>query len=556
MKRTVLLGLLLGVVIGAEVRAQVVEVSEQPQMVNYGLKCDEILTETNASLEIRVTYDVESTTLQMDVTPHPGYYDALWMPMGNYDRTDIKNHFVNTLHGKCKMSRVFKQQCAFGIGGNLSGENCRLLSNPDQTLLRDKITVRYLFQVEDPEKPFKVRIKAVVPLSELETASGRIKYNCAYLADPLELDMKVTLCRQPASVALFKDLNVFVRQTDSLYGTMVEMAKVGDDRRYNECKQNFEDGVKNSYGRFESRWQNVREFCPEIRELADQVTEILSYANSFDPCTQVETRALIVKTDAFAREVDSLFRQLTESAEQREGDICRKCQRYFVDTMRNRYSRLRSELGGVAPNCPEIRRLTGHIESQLAAVENVECKDAPCRLPESVLLFQSMAKLEIIADSLSEQLFTSVNKKNCNQFKDYKNKFESELRPLFDSLMYQMEGETDTCPEVRDIIRELEAIFAEVGEATCQPVYTGTALSDKKIAENIRYKTEGLRQFVQKIEIGSDVEKNRKRGQRIIKDTEEMLNGLSDKTKKSAQVKNAIENYKKTKKWFEETSSK
>ena len=105
MKRTVRVGLLLGLVIGADVRAQVVEVSEQPQMVNYGLKCDEILTETNASLEIRVTYDVESTTLQMDVTPHPGYYDALWMPMGNYDRTDIKNHFVNNIWHNISQNR-------------------------------------------------------------------------------------------------------------------------------------------------------------------------------------------------------------------------------------------------------------------------------------------------------------------------------------------------------------------------------------------------------------------------------------------------------------------
>ena len=532
-------------------RAQEWEISDEVQKRTFTLKSKEDVGAASMSVDICMSYNVRQSTVIMELIPHSGMYEGLWLPLGIYDKLDVKQYIVDTLHGKCRMSRAFKQQSLFGIGGNFSGANCQLQSAPSRTFLKDKETARYVFSIADPEKPFQIKISAAVPFSGMETASGRIRYTCQFVADPITLDVKIRICHWPRTLQLVNELGQFAKETEERYLTMVESAREGNEAQYRECRGYFDETVKSRYAEFQARWNEVKESCPEVRQQVHNVDTILLYAYDFDPCIQVETRAMIQKMDQFLSGMDSMYRQLSLLVELRNGDACRMQKEMVAGKIRQQYAQMLKDLGGVAPNCPEIRRLTNEIENRFALFEQMECRDNPCVLPETVEMVKELTMLRDEADELYSKLIEACNMRNGTLCRKYKASFTDSIVPRLELFQSSLNDEIDTCGALRELFGEFAEILEDAERVNCpQSIDNSKSVTKKDFIKAIRYNKDNLQKCCNAIIAGDNVSSNRAEGENIIRKVEEMWKKLPESVRKSSDVIKEKDSFEKIKGTF------
>lgn len=261
------------------IQAQGLDVGDTPVVQRIQLTGGSGTMLSTPSVDLKVAFDVDNEILNVTLISRTQGSDVVWVPIGGLDRGDMKKYTLNEMHMKCKMTRQFKRQIAFGVPVGIQFSNAEPIKEPVSVLLSSGDSVQYALKVRDFESPVVVKLAGLVSarVNQLAT-SEQLKYN--YVADEVavSINVKGDPCRIDDNVRLMAKVMQLNAYSDSL-GEDIRIARSRKDAA--ECrrlKKTFEDSVQVTYNDYIMSIGRVQRICPEIEEALELTADNIRMA--------------------------------------------------------------------------------------------------------------------------------------------------------------------------------------------------------------------------------------------------------------------------------------
>ena len=233
-----------------------------------------------AKLNMTFSYDVTNQEITIICKLNKGLYDMLWLPMKSYDDLTFKRAVNQSLHGKLKMLRPFKNKLTFGLVSAFDYYNCELVSTVrggiSEELLGVKDSMVMRLRVLNPQRTVRLTLRSAAPVQTEETPSGKLKYIFMYIADKMTIEMTVPEepvdpCDENQNLVLFDTVKHFY---DTINKGFELITNSIDQKKWKECYKNkhrFENEYAEQLQELRTRYDDLPIKCTIINEVLESI---------------------------------------------------------------------------------------------------------------------------------------------------------------------------------------------------------------------------------------------------------------------------------------------
>ena len=230
------------------------------------------------------TYDMVSQDLVLELVMRRIGYDKVWLPLRHYERQEVKEYTRHTMNGKYRTRRPFRRLAVFGLDCVFSCHNCEFINEGINTMEQEMIANEgvgtYRFHVEDPKKPVRIVLRGAVPITVMESASGKMKYRYYFVSDAIRMELEVPSdpCLLPQNINLLSEVKALYRQMDEEYEHLAQANGRKDRKGCLDCKERFEKDFSKEYDKLQKRYEEMSLKCPAVGEELASIKDILDDA--------------------------------------------------------------------------------------------------------------------------------------------------------------------------------------------------------------------------------------------------------------------------------------
>ena len=250
---------------------QLIEVGDKPVTHRVQLTGGASTLVSPPNIDLNMVFDDGNDLLTIEVVSRTPGGEAVWIPAGGLDRGDMKNYTRSELRMKCKMSRKFKQQIAFGVGQGLVFSNARMDAPAAAVLLCGGEKASYTVKVNNPDSPVEIKLVGLAATQIVESVSGGQSLKYEYVADDVALSVKVKV--DPCRLAENQELKVKVEKLNACADSLSEELLIAKNRKdagaCRRIKGIFEDSIQVVYNEYLMSIGRVPQICTNIEDLLE-----------------------------------------------------------------------------------------------------------------------------------------------------------------------------------------------------------------------------------------------------------------------------------------------
>lgn len=230
------------------------------------------------------TYDMVSQELVLELVMRRISYDRVWFPLRHYERQEVKEYTRHAMNGKYRTRRPFRRLAVFGLDCVFGCHNCEFINENINTMEQEMIanggSGTYRFHVDNPKNPVRIVIRGAVPMTVVESASGRMKYRYYFVSDAIRIELEVPSdpCVLPQSINLLAEVKALYRQMDEEFEHLAQANGRKDRKGCLDCKARFEKEFSEQYARLKKRYDEMPLQCTTIGDELNSIQDILEDA--------------------------------------------------------------------------------------------------------------------------------------------------------------------------------------------------------------------------------------------------------------------------------------